>query len=379
MKILMIGAGAVGRGFVAPLLAKVGIPIDFVDTNVALLAIFAGRTEYLSAETGSDGYEFTKVEYGKATTPRELRNISDYEAVFISVGPRNYLGYAQLVRDAKIVFVLENVRNAGHKLLKASRNKRVRFGIPDVIVSSTASPELLCRDRLCTVSERGMLILEAGADDPNFGDAVFWADAAELEKFWACKFFIHNASHAVAAFLGALSGYTFIHEAMADIWIKWVVEQTMQVITYAIIAEGMVEENFAVAYKECELLRFKNPLLFDPISRVARDPMRKLDGNDRLIQALKLVANVGLDPYPIMIGVNAAIDYGKISKDDIRFYRYCQSHSPEDILRKVCGLQDDQLIQKTLEVSSNNYLRFPLTVINDKRCVPAGCQTSSHI
>ena len=37
-----------------------------------------------------------------------------------------------------------------------------------------------------------------------------------------------------------------------------------------------------------ELKRFENKLLFDPISRVAREPLRKLRSDNRIILALRL-------------------------------------------------------------------------------------------
>ena len=350
-KALIIGAGAVGRGLVAPLLDGAGISLDFVDNSEALLKRFSGRSEYLTASAGPERHELTSVRYGQAMHPEEVIEIDGYDVVFVSVGSRNYIRCARLVRDAGPVFVLENVRDAGDRLREASGNAKVRFGIPDAIVSNTASPELLHRDPLCVVAERGLIVLEAGADDPGLSGAVTWAGAAELERYWVAKFFIHNANHAIAAFLGARAGCTFIHEALADARIGGTVERAMEVITEAIIAKGLIDEDFATAYKKRELSRFRNPLMFDPIARVARDPLRKLDRGERLIRGLTLVAEMGLDPAPVALGVSAAMAYRGTGEDDVRFSSYRQSRSPEQVLRELCGLRDERLIGGVLAAS----------------------------
>ena len=69
----------------------------------------------------------------------------------------------------------------------------------------------------------------------------------------------------------------------------------MFVITEALIDQKMVDKNDAKNYMERELRRFRNDLLHDPISRVARDPLRKLAPEDRLIQALNLVNKSNLE------------------------------------------------------------------------------------
>jgi len=345
MKALVIGAGAVGRGFVAPLLAAHGVELDFVDTNPSVLAALSGRKSYLSAVAGPRGHGLTRVGYGRASSPEELTDVGQYDALFVSTGPRQFLDCAPLVREARAVFVLENLRTAAVQLRAATGNARIWFGIPDVIVSSTAPPALLARDPLCVVAEPGDLILEQGSDPLGLHNGVVWADPSELERHWACKLFIHNASHAVAAFLGTLAGHRLIHEAMIDPRIGAVVDNAIRSVTHAVIAHGMADEPFATSYMERELQRFRNPLLHDPISRVARDPLRKLGAEDRLMQALKLIVAAGQDADPIMMGIAAGLlchaqTEGRLSGGPPRH---------ESTLRKSCGLSDEGLIGAILD------------------------------
>ena len=62
-----------------------------------------------------------------------------------------------------------------------------------------------------------------------------------------------------------------------------------------------LDEDFTNWYSEKELQRFANKLLHDPISRVAREPFRKLGLNDRLIGAAQLSLSVGVLPKNLII------------------------------------------------------------------------------
>ena len=349
MRMLVIGAGAVGRGFVAPLLAAHGVGVDFVDTNLALLAALSARKSYLTAVAGPRGYELTRVICVRALSPEALTDVGRYDAVFVSTGPRQFLACAPLLREARAVFVLENLRAAAELLRAAASNARIWFGIPDVVVSSTAPPTLLARDPLCLVAEPGDLILEQGCEPLGLERGVIWADASEFEQHWAAKFFIHNASHAVAAFLGSLAGHRLVHEAMADPRIDALVERTIRSITRAVVAQGLADARFAASYMERELQRFRNPLLYDPISRVARDPLRKLGPRDRLMQALELVITAGEDAYPIVTGIAA----GLLCHAQAEGHPLRGARRYEITLRNVCGLSDGTLIRAILDCADD--------------------------
>ncbi len=76
-KVLLIGAGSVGRGFVAPLLTKANVALDFVDSEITLVDKFSGRTEFTTAFTNGDGYNFMPVAFGNVTGPERIKDIGD--------------------------------------------------------------------------------------------------------------------------------------------------------------------------------------------------------------------------------------------------------------------------------------------------------------
>lgn len=350
LKTLIFGAGAIGRGFLAPILSKAGIEIDFVDKDKDLLKNFFGRHTYSTAVIEDSGYMLQTVHFGHAFGIDNVHQINHYNAVFISVGPRNCLNLRRFIDDAKTVFILENDWHTYEILRKSATNSEVYFGIPDVITSNTSPPELLYDDPLCVVSEKGSLLLEDDRHHLNLGTDIKFFERQALSRHWNCKFFIHNACHAVVAYLGAIYSHRYVHQAMADDRIGPLVENAMKTVTQALIAADRAGEKPALAYMARELKRFQNPFLFDPITRVARDPFRKLHYNDRLVKALYLVKKTDLDPYPFLVAIRAAMEYQGISEDDIRFIKYRKLYHPSEILRRVCAMHDEELIQKIMDI-----------------------------
>lgn len=353
-KAVIVGAGAVGRGFVAPLLARAGLEIHFVEKDARVREALAARPRYVTAVTRGPEYDLREVGHAGVRAPDELPDLADFDAVFICVGPRNYLDYAAALNGARAVFALENDRRAAEALRERSGNGNVRFGIPDAIVSSTTPERLIARDPLCVVAEPGALILEAAGPRPDLGAAAEWAGAEALDAHWACKFYIHNAPHAVAAYLGAAAGCRYVHEAMAEPRVGPAVERAMRTVTEALVARGLVGREHAHAYLERELRRFRNPLLHDAIARVARDPLRKLGRDDRLAGAVALVAAAGLDPAAFLEAIAAALGYPDPEPPALAAGRRKGGGGLADLLRELCGMEDGTLVGRVLSA----YLRL---------------------
>ena len=338
-KALIFGAGAIGRGFLGPLLSKLNFKLSFVDKNLDLVKKLKLRTSYKTAVTNHKKYEIINVPIDKSYSLNENFDISSYDIVFCCVGPKQCYEIAKKFENAKTVISCENDITSVNGLKKLSKNKNIFFGIPDVITSNTASKELLKEDELITVSEKGFLILEKG--NYSFPKEVTQVSFKNLEIHWKCKLFIHNAPHAILSYLGAMKKYTYIHEAMADKDIQKVVLGSINEITDGVIRAGYVPKIFAKKYKKKEIERFKNKLLFDPINRVAREPLRKLSKNNRIILALRVAQFNKKLPRFTAMGVKAALNY--IDKDDpesIYLQNIRKSLTDIEILKKFSGIEE---------------------------------------
>jgi mannitol-1-phosphate 5-dehydrogenase len=344
IKILIFGAGAIGRGFLAYKFSDKKYEISFVDKNSKLINLLKNRKYFYSACIIKKKYYFKKIFYKDVFHINQSFDISKYDFVFCCVGPNQCYEIAPKFKNAKRVISCENDFSSVEGIKNLSGNKNVYFGIPDVITSNTASPKLLKNDKLTLITENGDLVLQ---------DMKIFKKLKEAKKVsnfffkmhWHAKFFIHNSPHASLAYLGWLKKYKFIHEAMKNKKISKIVKNSMKEITSALINTKILEKKFALNYMRKEINRFSNNLLFDPISRVAREPVRKLSPNNRIILSLRLSLFNSNPPKNTALGVKAALQYYDKNDPQSKYIKNLKtSLSENEILQKISGIElDDPL------------------------------------
>jgi len=80
--------------------------------------------------------------------------------------------------------------------------------------------------------------------------------------------------------------------------------------------------------------------LDDPIARVAREPLRKLRPDDRLVGAYRLLVEYGEDPTPFRKAILAALAYYDPSDpESVQMRQMIQTRGADAVLREWCGLE----------------------------------------
>lgn len=246
-----------------------------------------------------------------------------------------------------MVISCENDPSSARKLRELSGNQRIYFGIPDVITSNTAPAELLREDPLTVVSEQGVLLLERG--EYEIPSQIQRLSAAGMDEQWACKLYLHNSPHCLVAYLGAEKGCLYIHEAMADPGIEQIAVGAMHELKAGVTFAGLVGRGLADSYAEKELRRFRNPRLFDPISRVAREPLRKLARGERLIGAAHLALYAGVRPANICAGIRAALNYSDSHDTDMALPILRQALGAGEVLQMIAELSEHDPLRRMVE------------------------------
>jgi len=279
-------------------------------------------------------HSFSIDEYEKA--------LKETDFVFSCVGPNNISAIAKKFGSIPTIISFENDSQSPKLISKLSGNKNSYFGIPDVISSNTAPKELKQIDPLCLVSEQGEFAIEKGNFELPKEIAVY--SSKDLEKYWNCKFFLHNTPHASAAFIGKLFGLTYLHEAMRQTIIEEIVISVMNSTKEAMKIKKMAEPEFIEFYSQKELFRFKDKLLYDPIARVGRDPIRKLQKNDRLIQSLKLIASTSQDTTEICVTIKAVLYDALKNYAQEGFILLKEIPTEQKLLEKISGIQKESIL-----------------------------------
>jgi mannitol-1-phosphate 5-dehydrogenase len=290
MRIRVYGAGAIGRGFL-PWVFK-DCEFEFVDPNVNLK-----RDSYTTYMT-SNGYRPLKVQIHGADKP---------DVIFCCVGTRNCTKIADEFRNPAIpVYVCENDSRVVPVLREMTGNDNIWFAIPDVITSNTAPETLLHVDPLAVVTEEGCLYMPFGSKLLSGGN---YLSPEMMYKQWIAKLYLHNTPHCIAAYHGWLKGYTYMSECMDDPKIKAEVEGVLNECIQMVTHQYGLNRKFAEFYAEKEIRRFSNVFLHDPITRVAREPLRKLGEGERLVGAARLCIQSNIVPEHIIRGIKACQKY----------------------------------------------------------------------
>lgn len=317
-KILMMGAGAIGRGYLPWVLDATKHDLIFIDSNQEIVDRLITQGGYTSYRVKSDAYEEKYVRVQAAYTPATFR-VSEHEdavACFFSVGPRNAAKAARILVGSRIPLVLcENDPETVGAVKQVIGHEDVFFAVPDVITSNTAPAHLLAKDPLSITTEDGILFIAEGLTRVE-GQITLLPEKELLRIQWAPKLYLHNTPHCIAAYLGALLGKTYVHEAMADLGAAALVEGAMKEMLQALKLKWDIPHDFLDWYAAKELDRFSCPLLYDPVARVAREPLRKLEIHGRLIGAAQMCLMLGVLPQCILKGIVGALLFDDANDPD---------------------------------------------------------------
>ena len=361
-KIVIYGAGAIGRGFLPWIISDKYHEIIFIDKNEELIDNLNSQKFYTSYLVKNNVYEKKNIFIDEAYLPEkfDLSGHKDVIACFLAVGPRNVIEACKKFKDSNIPLILcENDYNTKSIVKAEVGYQSVYFAVPDVITSNTAPQSLLDLDRLSIVSESGILYTEVNLKN-LYSDAVVIEEEDLYKRQWIPKLYLHNTPHCIAAYLGAYFGKKYIHEVMADEALAKIVEGAMNEMLEALILENDVDQDFLPWYADKELSRFRCKLLFDPVTRVAREPLRKLELDGRLIGAVQICFSKKVTPNFLILGVITALLYNDFNDPDAHIEMMYQSLGLEHFNKYILGLRTGEPLDLILRERGAEFIEMLL-------------------
>lgn len=349
-KIVILGAGAIGRGYLPWVLPAADYDLIFVDANQTVIAAMRDAGKYTTYRIRNNKLESLVVPVHEAYLPQEFQpdRHRDVAACFLCVGPRNVAKAAGLVKGTMAPLILcENEPYTVEIAKRVVGHERVYFAVPDVITSNTAPAHLLQKDALSVVTEDGTLFIEEGPAELG-GDFQFLSAKDLFNVQWTSKLYLHNTPHCIAAYLGALVGATYIHEAMEVDGVSSIVAGAMDEMLRSLKLKWDIPHDFLQWYADKELTRFRSPLLFDPVSRVAREPLRKLEMHGRLIGAAQICLSLGIVPANILAGITGALLFENESDPDHHLVLMRRAFPPDLFNTYILGLRKDEPLDLVL-------------------------------
>ena len=370
---MVFGAGSVGRGFLGQLFSESGYEVVFVDVVEPLLqALNTGS--YTLRLSGVAMTEELTIRSVRAVDGRDLdrvaREVASADVLATAVGARVLqaiakpiaaglaLRWASGVSDPVNVIICENLHDAPNLLrgyvldsiaeeLRQNVAERVGF-VPAVIARMSPVPteEQQSADPALIVAEPyKVLPVDRDAFVGAIPDVIGMEPVSPFGAYVDRKLYMHNASHAMLGYLGYQRGYEFGYESLDDPMIYRLVEEALGESVGALVAEhgfGRVELREHI---QDLLTRFRNRALGDPVARLARDPLRKLAPDDRLVGAAKLAEKHGIRPSGLSWGIAAALLYDNPADPmAVTLQTMVGASGVRKVLDEVCGIRDGEVL-----------------------------------
>ena len=331
--IVILGAGRIGRGFVADLFATAGYHLVLVDQSAELVAALraAGRYTVVCAENAERrhdhaiaGYEaYTTgqhAEITRAVAAADLLAVAVFPDAFGTVAQNLLPGLAQRRQErpdvALDILLCANLSHAAahfRAALDAAAAKTTdpgdmqayldgRIGLVETLVMRmVADPPAAERAReplLVWTNGLAQFPVDGRAFRGPLPDVPGLRPVTDMRAEETRKLYTYNMCHAALAYLGSLRGHDLTVDCLTDPWVRGEVEGTLDEVSRALQAEYGFSADEMAAWNAGVIAQTDNPTLGDRVARHGADPRRKLKRSDRLVGPALLARAHGFRTRP---------------------------------------------------------------------------------
>jgi mannitol-1-phosphate 5-dehydrogenase len=384
-KIVIFGAGNIGRSFIAQLFSKAGYEIVFIEIDPVILEALNKYKRYrievkdIKSETiwvenvkGFNSKDSETVRIEVSTTDIVATSVGSKSLPFIykdiadGILLRNKIGQGKPLN----IIICENLRNAKEEFYNGLKNYLpldfLDDEMPGFVETSIGKMVPIMKEEdkkndallICAEAFNTLIVDKKGfkGELPNVPGIEM---KENMKAYVDRKLFIHNLGHSAVAYLGYVlnENLKYIWEAVEISEIEKITRAVMWESGQSLIKEYPQEFNEENQKEHIEdlLKRFKNIFLNDTIYRVGRDIQRKLGSEDRLIGALRMDIKHNIDYKNTAKIIASAMlfrakdENGKLFLRDEKFVNDIYSNGVEYVLTSVCKLdtvRDIEIINK---------------------------------
>lgn len=372
-KAIQFGAGNIGRGFIGALLSKSGYHVVFADVNEEIISKINEDKCYtihiMDVECKDEKVE--NISGVISTSDEILEEIRTSDIITTAVGPlvlpRIASTIANGIKLRKItgvtsylnIIACENAIKASSQLeeevKKYLNEEEIAYlneyvGFPNCSVDRIVPP---------VKSENILDVVVENFYEWNVEEKAFKGEipkiygmnlADNLMAYIERKLFTLNTGHAITAYFGYLKGYKTVDESIKDEVIHDLVKKAMIESGQGLIAKYNFDKEEHFKYIDKIIERFKNPYLKDDVARVGREPLRKLNENDRLIKPLMTAKSFNLDIDNLLLGVGAALNYNnEEDSQSVELQSLISEKGVKESLAHVANLAQEQEVLSKVE------------------------------
>jgi mannitol-1-phosphate 5-dehydrogenase len=388
-KIVLFGAGKIGRSFIGQLFSQGGYEVVFVDVHRELIDALNVNGSYPVIIKSDEGEKILIIKHVRglhlSNETEIVKEIESCSYIATAVGPANLYDIIPLIARgiaSKItkepgkptdIIIAENLRNAASFF----KEKLSRYFTPEQMKSSIGLIETSIGKMVPIMTKADLeeditqvfaepyntLILDEKGFLNPLPEIPGLAPKENMKAWVDRKSFIHNLGHAAAVYYGYLKHphYVFLYEILSDKEVEAFARSAM-VQSGRILREmypGEFSDQDILDHIEDLLARFQNTNLGDTVYRVGMDLFRKLGREDRLAGAIHLGIKFNMPYnrilYALVCGMyfRAADEHGQMFPEDARFADMYLREDLMHVLEKICGF--NPRIHKEVFILSKNF------------------------
>jgi mannitol-1-phosphate 5-dehydrogenase len=378
-KLVIFGAGKIGRSFIGQVFGRAGYDVVFVDVNEELVKLLNHKGEYRVIIKSNTGDQAITIENTRALHIDDEKNIiselADATLAAISVGQQGLPGTIPIIAKGLIerrkkhglrpldIIIAENMRNTDlfiqdkiKPLLPDGFPLNEMLGLVETSIGKMVpimTQKDLQQDPLQVFAEPYNTLIVARKGFKNPIPQIQDLAPKENIKAWVDrKLFIHNLGHSALAYLGYRKnkGYQYIYQAVEDDAVRHQTRLTMQQSARILVALYPEEFNTNDLDDHIDdlLTRFANRALGDTLFRVGCDLHRKLGPDDRFTAPITAALKINLpfdwilDAFIAGISFRAVDENGRHFQNDLDFFREAEKGIVH-VLRNISGFSENQM------------------------------------
>lgn len=291
-RVVIIGAGQTGRGFINRLVMESGEQAVFIEKDADLIENLRNQSYQIRFGEGARIPFAAEIKTIYSPDSQEaIDTIAKAEIVITAIGTDHLTELTSLLEAALkqrtedtplMVLLCENGVNAHEKLAVFKPNPAIE--ISDAII-------------FCTTLSSGLDIVSEEMDSIPYDSSALsgpinlkgFLPDAHLGTLMKRKIYTYNCLSACIAYTGALYGYTSYAEAACDARIEQRMKAIQDPLDRVVSKEYMTPLAEQHDFSTKAIRKFQNKSIVDTIDRNARNALRKLGRNERIVAPLRLM------------------------------------------------------------------------------------------
>ena len=372
-KAVLIGAGQFGRGVIAMLLEQSGYHVVLADINEDVIRDINTRGTYVvrRIDDSDESVTVSNISAISSLSPELVEECASSEVICTCTGltvlgkvapaiaksiarrrENGFTGTANVLACENAIggttilkhYVLEHLTEEEGQYLEE------HIGFPDCAIDGIIPPR---RDALPAdvtaekYYEWDSLRSGFRGELPDIRGLHIVDD---LSRYLERKLFTLNGPNAVTGCFGFRKGYKTVQESLADEEIYGVVWQMMEEAGEMLSRRHGFTTKEMLEYRTFIMKRFLNPHIIDTCVRVAREPMRKLAANDRIVAAMNFAHGFGIAVPAYIKGIAEVLAYN--NPDDAQSTEMQQLIADLGLrkaLEQISGIPADSEISAAVE------------------------------